>query len=378
MGMNQIILAAGKKAKGPRMESGICQLSIRGFMDDLTVTTTTHVQARWVLEELGEPVPAIEDNPIKCLGKWFDQTLTVIGSIHKLVDQAEEWLKRIQKSELPWKFKVWVYQYGMLPKRIWLLTLYELPFTTVEAMEGRINKHLRKWLGIPPSFTSIGLYIRSGQLQLPNSSVVEEFAKCRLVNSKDRKVSKAGIEIQTGRKWSAEEVVENAETSLKLRDNIGNPCIGRQGLGTSHFQQWNKANIKEKRDMVQKATREREDEVRKSRGVELGGQREWTKWRLPQRRLTWAEVWRMEPYRISCLLRSVFDTLPTPTSLCLYGLKEDLLCKLCGARGTLSHILSGCKTALTQGRYRWRHDKVLQAFAQTVDQERQETTTQNK
>ncbi|XP_033096040.1 uncharacterized protein LOC117100447 [Anneissia japonica] len=210
---------------------------------------------------------------------------------------------------------------------------------------------------VPPSFTSIGLYIRSGQLQLPKSSVVEKFkiAKCRLVmtirDSKDRKVSQAGIEIQTGRKWSAEEVVENAESSLKLRDIIGNHCIGRQCLGTSHFQQWNKANIKEKRDMGQKATREREDEVRKSRGVELGAQGAWTKWELPQRRLTWAEVWRMEPYRISFFLLSVYDTLPTPTNLCLFGLKEDPLCKLCVERGTLSHILSGCKTALTQGRY---------------------------
>ena len=55
--------------------------------------------------------------------------------------------------------------------------------TAVEGIERKVNKHLRKWLGIPPSFTSVGLYIRSGQLQLPLSLVVEEFkvAKCRAV-----------------------------------------------------------------------------------------------------------------------------------------------------------------------------------------------------
>ena len=35
------------------------------------------------------------------------------------------------------------------------------------------------------------------------------------------------------------------------------------------------------------------------------------------------------------------------------------------------HILAGCKTALSQGRYRWRHDKVLCALADILEQERQ-------
>lgn len=71
--------------------------------------------------------------------------------------------------------------------------------TTVEGVERRVNKHLRKWLGIPPSFTSVGLYTRSGQVQLPLSSVVEEFkvAKCRVVmmyqDSTDEKVRRAGV-----------------------------------------------------------------------------------------------------------------------------------------------------------------------------------------
>ena len=35
-----------------RPESGICLPSSRGFMDDLTLTTATHVQARWMLAAL--------------------------------------------------------------------------------------------------------------------------------------------------------------------------------------------------------------------------------------------------------------------------------------------------------------------------------------
>ena len=103
MGMGMVNRAAERKTRGPRMDSGIYQPPIRGFMDDLKVTTTSHIQARWVLLALedsvswvrikfkakksgylvlrkgrvdrrvkmqiqGEEIPSIEGNPIKCLG----------------------------------------------------------------------------------------------------------------------------------------------------------------------------------------------------------------------------------------------------------------------------------------------------------------------
>ena len=37
------------------------------------------------------------------------------------------------------------------------------------------------------------------------------------------------------------------------------------------------------------------------------------------------------------------------------GAGEDARCKLCVVVGSLKHILSGCKTRLTQGNYMWRH-----------------------
>jgi len=51
-------------------------------------------------------------------------------------------------------------------------------------------------------------------------------------------------------------------------------------------------------------------------------------------------------------------------------MREDPLCRMYGGKGTTAHILSGCKTALTQGRYRWRHDKVLAVLADILEQER--------
>ncbi|RXN21104.1 reverse transcriptase [Labeo rohita] len=39
---------------------------------------------------------------------------------------------------------------------------------------------------------------------------------------------------------------------------------------------------------------------------------------------------------------------------------------MCPARGSLEHILSCCPKALGEGRYRWRHDQVLKAVADTI------------
>ncbi|XP_019641511.1 PREDICTED: uncharacterized protein LOC109482994 [Branchiostoma belcheri] len=140
MGMNLLIDAAATKAKGPRMNSGSRQPPIRGFMDDITLTTVTHVEARWMVAEI----------------------------------------------------------------------------------ERKVNEHLRKWLGIPPSFTAVGLYTKSGQLQLPLSSVVEEYkvAKCRTVllysDSQDQKVREAGVTTRAGRKFKANELVAQAKNGKKI------------------------------------------------------------------------------------------------------------------------------------------------------------------
>ncbi|XP_015240280.1 PREDICTED: uncharacterized protein LOC107091067 [Cyprinodon variegatus] len=316
-----------------------------------------------------EVIPSVEENPIKCLGKWFDNSLADRNNMVNTEKQTEEWLRSIEKSGLPGKFKAWLYQHGLLPRLTWLLTVYEAPMTSVEGMERKVNKYLRKWLGIPPSFTSVGLYIRSGQLQLPLTSVVEEFkvAKCRVImtyrDSPDDQVRHAGIVTRSGRKWGAEATVTQTESMLKIRDIIGAPCTGRQGLGTSHFQQWSKAGTRERKVMIQEEVSSLEKEGRRSKAVALSSQGAWTKWDLPKRKITWAELWRLEPFRISFLLRSVYDTLPTPANLHRLGLSESPLCKPCGEKGTMAHILSGCKIALAQGRYRWRHDKVLMTLA---------------
>ena len=50
----------------------------------------------------------------------------------------------------------------------------------------------------------------------------------------------------------------------------------------------------------------------------------------------------------------------------------------CGAEFcTLNHILTGCSKALAEGRYKWRHDKVLREVAKWTDLQRMKANSQN-
>ncbi|VDI43593.1 Hypothetical predicted protein [Mytilus galloprovincialis] len=53
-------------------------------------------------------------------------------------------------------------------------------------------------------------------------------------------------------------------------------------------------------------------------------------------------------------------------------LSETPDCPLCGNRGTLQHVLSGCNIALTQGRYTWRHNQVLRELAEVIEKQRKD------
>ena len=80
------------------------------------------------------------------------------------------------------------------------------------------------------------------------------------------------------------------------------------------------------------------------------------------RRLTWSDVWKIDQARIGFLISSVYDVLPSPSNLVRWHLVDNPICDLCQSKGTLHHILSACPSALGQGRYTWRHNKVLEVL----------------
>ena len=116
-----------------------------------------------------------------------------------------------------------------------------------------------------------------------------------------------------------------------LKSIVGKPMKGRHGLGMNTDCQWHKASQKEKHKLVQEEIKEVEEGMRTIRSAAKKQQGAWLNWEGAQtRKRTWNELWIMK--------NDIYDLLPSPSNLRIWGVNEDLKCKLCGKYGTPEHI----------------------------------------
>ena len=310
--VNLLLKSVENQSRGAISRTGTVQPPTRAFMDDMTVMTRTIQQGRWTLNDLndiftwarmrfkpvksrslvikkgrpkkviftinGVQIPTVEEKPIKCLGKWYNITGSDKENVEQMVSQAEKWLQEVDKSGLPGTYKAWSYQHGILPRLTWPMFIYDIPISAIEKLERRISSYLRRWLNVPRMLSSIALYGKGNMLQLPLTSLVEEFkvTKVRqattLRNNRDEKVRTAGISVNTGRKWQAAEALNEAEGRLRQSDLVGTVTHGRLGLGCITRARWKNASDDLRRELVQSEVRQQEEENRKTKAVSLKAQ----------------------------------------------------------------------------------------------------------
>ena len=195
-------------------------------------------------------------------------------------------------------------------------------------------------------------------MQLPLRSIGLGYKqeKARMVlelrESTDQLVKEAGSQIRTGRKWKAQEEVDMAISRLKHCEVVSRVQEGRAGLGrseTPHFR--SKASKEERRAMVVAEVTRTEQERLNIKAVSQSRQGGWMSWGgVTERPLAWSDLWKIPQARLSFLIRSTYDTLPCPRNLHQWFGAEET-CPLCSTtNASLRHILSGCRTALSQGR----------------------------
>ncbi|XP_078458809.1 uncharacterized protein LOC144723905 [Lampetra planeri] len=414
MAMEVIIRSSKWVAGGQRVDSGFRLPPLRAYMDDITTLTTTVPCTRRLLRKLEEniswarmkikpsksrsisivkgvlcdlkffigddQIPTVSEQPVKSLGRWYDASLKDKDQVQQLRKDISSSLQSIDNTQLPGKLKAWCLQFGLLPRVLWPLAVYEVPISTVEKMERGVTSYLKKWLGVPRCLTTIDLY-GDGVLKLPLTSLTEEFkcAKTRLQmtlnESRDPVVSNNAPTLATGRKWRPGKAVQEATAALRHADIVGHVQQGRGGLGLTSRAAWSKATAPERRKMVVQEVRHQEEAARWAKAVSLAKQEQWTRWdSVEKRKISWKDLWAMEARRLSFSIRATYDVLPTPVNLHQwYG--EDPDCALCSMPANLRHILTGCKTSLTQGRYTWRHNQVLKNLASALEDKRAATNS---
>ena len=409
LAMQVLLKAAERKANPANLGKGCQMPPLKAFMDDTTILSSTESETHSLLSHFddlmdwcrmkfkpkksrslslrkgkvsktthfkvgGQAIPTVSEEPVKSLGRWYDDTLRDTRQSKETAQSSEEGLRKIDRCPLPGKYKIWCLQHMLIPMLLWPLLVYEIATTTVEAMESKINKFTRKWLGVPPGLSDVALYCRQAKLRLPLKSITEEYkvGKTRLQlmlqDSSDDVVRMIQPTLKSGRKWKPCDAIEASEESLKLKEVIGLTQTNRQGLGHSTASWLSRSSGKEKRDMIIDEVRKDEDNKRFQKAVQQSQQGQWTNWEgALQKSLSWNEIWQLAPLRLSFIIRSTYDLLPSKTNLVKWNKETDPTCPLCNdKRQTMEHVLSSCRVALANGRYTWRHNRVLEELAKAI------------
>lgn len=106
----------------------------------------------------------------------------------------------------------------------WLLpwVLWPLLMSPTEVLQRKISSYLYRCLGLPHSLYTAALYEKTIKLQLPFSSLEEEFRVSRMRQA-------TGIMVCAVRKWKDQKGLEVAESQLRHRALVGTVATGEQG-----------------------------------------------------------------------------------------------------------------------------------------------------
>ena len=181
-----------------------------------------------------------------------------------------------------------------------------------------------------------------------------------LKESTDKQISESASHLKCGF-WDVAEAVVDAESRLEFQKVIGYHQTSRAGTGSYKSLSIPRRNSHEYRRLVSDLVGEVDENAYHAKSVQLHLQGYWTKWfDFSKNDLSWKTLLAIPSSLISFCLGATFDTLPSPSNLKRWRLITQSSCFLCSKSiCTSAHILGACKIALHQGRFSFRHDKVL-------------------
>ena len=170
--------------------------------------------------------------------------------------------------------------------------------------------------------------------------------------------------------WSVSETVVDAEQTLEFKKVLGYHQTSRAGLGSFHIPEVKENDSKPYRKLITDTISETDKVDELANAVQLSVQGQWTKWlNYVKLDLSWKTMLGTPQPLISFLLQTTFDTLPSPANLSIWHIASENVCFLCNKKiCPTAHILSGCNVALSQGRYNYRHDSILNDLVSAIEE----------
>ena len=174
--------------------------------------------------------------------------------------------------------------------------VYELPMSLIEELERKQNTYLRKWLGVAQNLSDVCLYSDIVPCPLPLRSLVSLFKSTKvssfmqLLYSNDEQVKTCARPHHTGKKWSIQSELEEAETRMRLNRVVGEvrglartgkDSVGvRAGLGYVPFEnKEHNPGSQQHRSEVVKMLRLKENEEYEAKAASQVVQGMWLNWK---------------------------------------------------------------------------------------------------
>ena len=309
------------------------------------------------------PIPSTEDEIQKFLGKVILFTGKQSDTLEYLSSKFKEKLDFLDAALIRDEFKMWIYKYYFLPSVRFLLTVHDLTNSSLKSLDATCDRYLKKWAGLPNGAT---LQVIHSKYALSVTSISDLYSLCHtleVVNVRltaDARVNNAvdderhrelnNRKDKTDSTTKALLVLEEAMTLASASVPVLPTAMPSVKLVKKHAK-----NILTKQSEVR-------DRLHLGGLVQQGGllanlhdtqlDPEWG-----------SHVFDMRKGTLKFLLNGFINTLPTMNNLKLWGISSSDRCKLCKNRNSTLHVLSGCKVALDQQRYTWRHNCVLLQIA---------------
>ena len=397
---------------------------LRGFMDDLSVATPSVFQGRIALKRTEEAlewcrmrlkpsksrslviqdgvlqkvkpfkvgtevIPGLHEKPLRTLGRNFDGTLTDFNARNMIKEKFHCGLLKIDKTALTGFMKAWVMHHILLYQIRWDLMIYEVTVSFIEALQIKQNVYARKWLGLPKCTSDVALYSNNVPCPLPFKSLVTLFKETKvgsflqLQSSKDDQVTSTLRSHNTGLKWTVGDAIERAEMRVEEKKIIGikrggtvGDALGqdkascRLGLGFAGdiaIKDTDKTS-KSYRELITGMLRLEDEEKHTLKAISQALQGSWTRWQhFIRRDISWKCAFASSNPFIRFFVGSTYNTLPTKINLERWGIIDNSKCSLCEEdHCSIRHVLSGCRVSLHQGRFMYRHNKVLRVLAHHI------------
>ena len=337
-------------------------------------TTPFSVSSPRELSDFTSFIPSIHSRPVKFLGRIIDGSISDRKSLHELEKKLLDGLNIIDTSHFTGSQKLWFLQHLLIPCIQWPILIYEVPISLAFKLEQKASVHIRKWLKLPKSITSLSFYSSALPCPLPVRSLTSVLKSSKISRhlllkySQDPSVSSCVPKLQAGH-WQVEEAVQACETDPRHKSIIGHHQHSRYGLGyiKSSKIPSNKSS-RDYRTFISNHHKEIDDTYAISKAVQLKVQGQWTRWvNYIQQNFSWKSLLAMPVNLSSFCISSTYDTLPSPSNLKRWKLTTEASCFLCNKDTcTTSHILGACKVALSQGRFTFRHDNVLRIIITNI------------